>query len=197
MTGRDLAGALAELQGSKSVPSPGRPEPSVKLEGSAVIGDSHSPRSCSEAKTSHRRSRPRCYPISTYASAFLRVALRSMTCGSTACAGTTVHFSRRPLVVDQPQDNLDNRHIARSVCPVLLVDKRTRQIIMTSHNANLVVLSDPEGICIFDAEGGRGSLARAGFLSHRASEVTAHVLDILDGGERALEFRTKKYGTHP
>ena len=100
-----------------------------------------------------------------------------------------------PLVIDQPEDNLDNRHIARSVAPVLVGDKRIRQIVLTSHNANLVVLSDPECIAIFDAAGGHGGLCVAGFLSHRNSVVTSHVLEILDGGERALQMRTRKYGS--
>lgn len=99
-----------------------------------------------------------------------------------------------PLVVDQPEDNLDNRHIAKSVSPVLVGDKRVRQIILTSHNANLVVLSDPENIAVFEAVDGKGVLAVAGFLSHRHSAVTQPVLDILDGGQRALDLRARKYG---
>ncbi|MBX3604859.1 MAG: hypothetical protein KF788_06295 [Piscinibacter sp.] len=99
-----------------------------------------------------------------------------------------------PLVVDQPEDNLDNRHIAKSVSPVLVGDKRVRQIILTSHNANLVVLSDPENIAVFEAVDGKGVLSVAGFLSHRYSAVTQPVLDILDGGQRALDLRARKYG---
>lgn len=99
-----------------------------------------------------------------------------------------------PLIVDQPEDNLDNRHIAKSVSPVLVGDKRTRQIVLTSHNANLVVLSDPECIAVFEAVDGQGVLTKAGFLAHRTSAVTSDVLDILDGGERAMELRSRKYG---
>ena len=99
-----------------------------------------------------------------------------------------------PLVVDQPEDNLDNRHIAKSVAPILVGDKRIRQIVLTSHNANLVVLSDPESIAVFESIEGQGSLSVAGFLSHRHSIITLHVLDILDGGQRALDLRSKKYG---
>jgi hypothetical protein len=99
-----------------------------------------------------------------------------------------------PLIVDQPEDNLDNRHIARSVAPVLVADKRVRQIVLTSHNANLVVLSDPECIAVYESGSGQGRLDVAGFLSHRGSTVTQHVLDILDGGQRALDLRSRKYG---
>jgi len=99
-----------------------------------------------------------------------------------------------PLILDQPEDNLDNRHIATSVAPILVSDKRTRQIVLTSHNANLVVLSDPETIAVFEAVDGKGTLLVGGFLSHRGSAVTQHVLDTLDGGQRALDLRTRKYG---
>lgn len=102
-----------------------------------------------------------------------------------------------PLVVDQPEDNLDNRHIASSIAPVLLSDKRTRQVMFTSHNANLVVLSDPELIVTFESDGSKGRIEQQGFLATPESEITRHVLEILDGGERALELRQRKYGRNP
>jgi energy-coupling factor transporter ATP-binding protein EcfA2 len=102
-----------------------------------------------------------------------------------------------PLVVDQPEDNLDNRHIASSISPVLLDDKRSRQIMFTSHNANLVVLSDPELIITFESDGASGRIEEHGFLGTYKSPITKHVLDILDGGERALDLRQRKYSAAP
>jgi hypothetical protein len=99
-----------------------------------------------------------------------------------------------PLIVDQPEDNLDNRHIANSIAPALLEDKKSRQVLFTSHNANLVVLSDPELIVTFESTGSEGKVEEQGFLATRDSRITRHVLEILDGGERALELRYKKYG---
>lgn len=99
-----------------------------------------------------------------------------------------------PLVIDQPEDNLDNRHIASKICPVVAADKLQRQMIMTSHNANLLVLSDPENVVVFEGFGDQGAIVSQGFLATRDSAVTKHVLDILDGGERALELRYAKYG---
>ena len=99
-----------------------------------------------------------------------------------------------PLVVDQPEDNLDNRHIASSIAPVLLDDKRSRQVIFTSHNANLVVLSDPELIVTFEGNASNGAIEEQGFLATPTSPITKHVLDILDGGEQALALRRQKYG---
>lgn len=99
-----------------------------------------------------------------------------------------------PLVVDQPEDNLDNRHIAKTVAPAMLLDKNDRQIVLTSHNANLVVLSDAEHIVAFEGEGEKGVVSERGFLASPTSDITLHVLDILDGGAYALELRIKKYG---
>jgi hypothetical protein len=103
-----------------------------------------------------------------------------------------------PLVVDQPEDNLDNRHIAGSISPVLLDDKRTRQVMFTSHNANLVVLTDPELIVTFESNGSNGWVEEQGFLATPKSPITRQVVEILDGGERALALRQRKYGlAHP
>jgi DNA repair exonuclease SbcCD ATPase subunit len=98
-----------------------------------------------------------------------------------------------PLVVDQPEDNLDNRHIAAAIAPVVVQDKKSRQIMFTSHNANLVVLSDPELIVTFESDGSTGNIEEQGFLATPASPITKHVVDILDGGEQALALRRRKY----
>lgn len=98
--------------------------------------------------------------------------------------------------MDQPEDNLDNRHIADVISDALLSDKRTRQVVFTSHNANLVVLVDVEQIVTFESDGTNGRVDNRGFLANRNSEITRDVLSILDGGERALELRYRKYGKH-
>ena len=99
-----------------------------------------------------------------------------------------------PLIVDQPEDNLDNRHIAKAIAPALLNDKRTRQIAFTSHNANLVVLTDAEQIVMFEASGSTGEVHECGFLCTRESAITPKVIDMLDGGQEALKLRYQKYG---
>jgi ABC-type cobalamin/Fe3+-siderophores transport system ATPase subunit len=99
-----------------------------------------------------------------------------------------------PLIVDQPEDNLDNRHIADSIAPALLHEKKTRQMAFTSHNANLVVLTDSEHIVMFEAKGSKGFVERRGFLCNKNSVITKEVIAILDGGQRALDQRYQKYG---
>ena len=70
------------------------------------------------------------------------------TCGS----GLLLRNSKGPLVIDQPEDNLDNRYIADIIAPDLLQRKRGQQDSVTSHNANLVVLTDADMIAHVDAD---------------------------------------------
>ena len=99
-----------------------------------------------------------------------------------------------PLIVDQPEDNLNNRHIAETIAAALSEDKRSRQIAFTSHNANLVVLTDAEHIVMFEATGSNGRAEARGFLCTSQSPITNYVIAILDGGKKALELRYRKYG---
>ena len=101
---------------------------------------------------------------------------------------------RKPLVIDQPEDNLDNRYIADAIAPELLNRKRQQQFILTSHNANLVVLTDAELICQFDSDGKTGAVAERGFLACGDSRIKQAVVEVLDGGEAALAARQRKYG---
>lgn len=114
----------------------------------------------------------------------------------TAVFPLLMRLQEGPLIVDQPEDNLDNRHIADSIAPALSGDKRSRQITFTSHNANLVVLTDSEHIAMFEGQGSTGMVPTRGFLCTSRSKIREHVVAILDGGERALELRYRKYGTH-
>lgn len=102
--------------------------------------------------------------------------------------------SRGPLVIDQPEDNLDNRYIADNIGPDLLVKKREQQYLVTSHNANLVVLTDADLIVHVDSDGTKAEFPAAGFLSWERSPIKESVLGVLDGGEAALLARQKKYG---
>jgi hypothetical protein len=75
-----------------------------------------------------------------------------------------------------------------------LQHKQNRQMIFTSHNANLVVLTDAESIQMFESDGTTGRLEEQGFLATVDSPIMRHVMDVLDGGERALQLRALKYG---
>jgi DNA repair ATPase RecN len=105
--------------------------------------------------------------------------------------------TRGPLVIDQPEDNLDNRHIADAIAPDLLRRKSLQQFAVTSHNANLVVLTDADLVVHVDSDGTTMTVPAAGFLSCSESSVRQSVLDVLDGGDEALRARQRKYGVRP
>jgi DNA repair ATPase RecN len=123
-------------------------------------------------------------------------AIQNLSAGQrcTAVFPLLLRNNRKPLVIDQPEDNLDNRYIADAIAPELLNKKRQQQFILTSHNANLVVLTDAELICQFDSDGRTGTIRERGFLACGQSRVKSAVVEVLDGGEIALEARRRKYG---
>lgn len=102
--------------------------------------------------------------------------------------------TRGPLVIDQPEDNLDNRYIADIIAPDLLRRKQRQQFLVTSHNANLVVLTDADFIVHVDSDGATCRFPAAGFFACSSSGVGQSVLDVLDGGAAALAARQRKYG---
>jgi hypothetical protein len=124
------------------------------------------------------------------------IPIQNLSAGQrcTAVFPLLLRNNRKPLVIDQPEDNLDNRYIADAIAPELLSKKRQQQFILTSHNANLVVLTDAELICQFDSDGKTGTISERGFLACGKSRVKSAVVEVLDGGEAALEARRRKYG---
>jgi hypothetical protein len=102
----------------------------------------------------------------------------------------------RPLIVDQPEDDLDNRFVYADVVERLRAVKDQRQLILSTHNANIPVLGDAELIAVLDTEekGGKavGSIPELGSIDSRAIKIA--VTQILEGGPRAFRRRQEKYG---
>lgn len=100
-----------------------------------------------------------------------------------------------PLIIDQPEDDIDNRAIDEIIKNIWLA-KKHRQILFTSHNANLVVNGDAElVICCDYRESGnqtRGSIKAEGAIDSRA--VKDEITSVMEGGEKAFRLRKDKYG---
>lgn len=103
-----------------------------------------------------------------------------------------------PLVIDQPEDDLDNRFITEGIVPKMRAEKRRRQFVFSTHNANIPVLGDAELIVALTtaSAGGHGEvrmpLEYMGALD--AQPVREIVERILEGGKDAFEARRRKYG---
>jgi DNA repair ATPase RecN len=106
--------------------------------------------------------------------------------------------SEAPLVVDQPEDDLDNRFITESVVPIMRQEKGRRQFIFSTHNANIPVLGDAELILGLVASGegkeGAAKISPEHMGSIDSRPVRELVEEILEGGKDAFEMRRSKYG---
>ena len=129
-----------------------------------------------------------------------------------------LHISNatHPILIDQPEDNLDNRTISNELRQFVVSKKLTRQIIMVTHDANLVVLTDAENVIVSNQDGQQLNRENAAYKfeyvagalenSYRVDEsqekqgvllscgIREHVCDVLEGGELAFKKREEKYG---
>jgi chromosome segregation ATPase len=113
---------------------------------------------------------------------------------STAVLPLVVMLGEGPIILDQPEDNLDNKYIGSTVVRMILAEKARRQFVITSHNATLVVMSDSDlTVEMIDKEG-KAQVVRWGFLNGPHSRIRQSVLEVLDGGEIALRRRFSRYG---
>ena len=102
-----------------------------------------------------------------------------------------------PFVFDQPEDDLDNEFIMSKLVPLFRKIKKYRQVIIVTHNANLVVNTDAEQIIIADNQGESirytsGSVEDGNVKENRG--IRADICNILEGGRYAFEKRERKYG---
>lgn len=97
----------------------------------------------------------------------------------------------KTIIYDQPEDDLDNDFIMSDLVSIFRKIKKYRQIIIVSHNANLVVNADSEQIIIAHNE---ESILKYVSGSLENPEINKQICKILEGGERAFLSREKKYG---
>ena len=98
----------------------------------------------------------------------------------------------RPLVIDQPEDELDNRFLFETVLPALKHLKGRRQVIVATHDANIVVNGDADMVIQLEATAEKGRVGCAGVIDDRA--VRDAIVQTVDGGREAFRLRRRKYG---
>ncbi len=98
--------------------------------------------------------------------------------------------SERPLLIDQPEDNLDNAFVYKTIVTSLCEAKGGRQLIFVTHNPNIPVLGDAERVFVFNSDGRRGTVTHAGTVD----DVKDEVEHLLEGGADAFLLRMEKYG---
>lgn len=124
--------------------------------------------------------------------------------------------SKSPILIDQPEDNLDNRSITTDLVNYLRNKKLERQIIIVTHNANIVVNADAENVIVANQKGQNDEDSTSIFkfdyingaiensFEKKAEEtdilksmgIRQHIADIVEGGKEAFIMREKKYRFH-
>lgn len=120
---------------------------------------------------------------------------------ATAVLLLLLNDSKSPLVLDQPEDDLDNRYIAESVVPMIREGKRKRQYVFATHNANIPVLGDAEQIVGMEVVSGSKEKKPTVKIGPAGSIDSAQVKELvektLEGGRNAFASRRIKYGVWP
>lgn len=120
----------------------------------------------------------------------------------TAIIALALAAGREPIIIDQPEDEIDNEFIYTELVPLLRKAKYQRQVIITTHNPNLPVLGDAELIYALEARGVDGGVR--GFPKRVSSDLAIGSLDrdsvkaaveaIMEGSKEAFNRRRARYG---
>ncbi|HTS30308.1 MAG TPA: AAA family ATPase [Bryobacteraceae bacterium] len=94
-----------------------------------------------------------------------------------------------PLILDQPEDNLDNHFIFETVVNAVQRMKNRRQMIFITHNANIPVLAEAELVLVMTSDGRVGAIEKRGTVD----ECREQIIELLEGGREAFELRSKRY----
>lgn len=101
----------------------------------------------------------------------------------------------RPLIIDQPEENLDPKSIYDELVPLFRAAKAKRQVVLVTHNANLVVNTDADQVIV--AQAGAHAPSQLPPITYTSgglevAEIRKLVCDILEGGEAAFRERARR-----
>lgn len=99
---------------------------------------------------------------------------------------------RKPIIIDQPEDNLDNQSIYKKLVPCICRAKQQRQVIIVTHNPNIAVACDAEQVIYCEMNKNTCQIRyESGAIENPA--IRKHVIDVLEGTMPAFDLRRKKY----
>lgn len=93
--------------------------------------------------------------------------------------------SEIPLVIDQPEDNLDNRFIAETIHQIIRAAKNRRQLVFVTHNPNIPVVADAEHNIFISYDNSKSSIIASGTVE----DVKEYIVGLLEGGKEAFTQR--------
>lgn len=126
--------------------------------------------------------------------------LDRLSAGQRATAILLLIFAvdERCMLLDQPEDDLDNRFVFDDIVQMVRAQKatlaaeRARQIVAATHNPNIPVLGDAEQVLVLDVQDQKAAVVASGSIDSR--EIRQHLRQILEGGAEAFRRRFEKYG---
>jgi len=102
------------------------------------------------------------------------------------------NFDTSPLVIDQPEDEIDKNFLTETLLPFIRRLKGRRQIVFATHDANLVVNGDADQVVSLDADADSVVSIEQNAIDDPA--IRNAILKTLDGGQDAFDLRKRKYG---
>jgi hypothetical protein len=99
-------------------------------------------------------------------------------------------YGQEPLILDQPEDDLDNHLIYDLIVTQLRKIKQKRQVIVVTHNANIVVNGDAENVIALDVRKGQTRIICQGSLQEK--KVRHEICRVMEGGKEAFDLRYKR-----
>lgn len=99
-------------------------------------------------------------------------------------------YGDEPLILDQPEDDLDNYLIYDLIVTQLRSTKQNRQVVIVTHNANIVVNGDSENVIVLDIKSGQTKIVVQGGLQD--SSIRTQICRVMEGGRDAFEQRYKR-----
>jgi len=99
--------------------------------------------------------------------------------------------SENPLLIDQPEDNLDNRFVFESIVGTIGVIKRKRQLIFVTHNPNIPVLGEADRVFVMDSDGTTARRVNCGSVD----DCKENIVTLLEGGADAFRRRGQRYAS--
>jgi len=110
----------------------------------------------------------------------------------TALLSIILISGREPLMIDQPEDDLDHFYLYKTLVPIIKEVKKRRQLVFATHDANIVINGDAELIFIIATEDGKFGQVTSTSIENLYSREK--IMEILEGGRDAFESRKRKYG---
>ncbi|MDK2973389.1 MAG: hypothetical protein PWP23_3144 [Candidatus Sumerlaeota bacterium] len=99
-------------------------------------------------------------------------------------------YGDQPMILDQPEDDLDNHLIYDLIVRQIRENKTKRQIIVVTHNPNIVVNGDAELVVVMDFKAGQCRVSQSGCLQER--EVREEICNVMEGGREAFKQRYRR-----